>query len=340
MGIKHLNQFIRKECSITGTANTVKNIHLNELSGKTVVVDASIFMYRFIADNALLENMYSMMSFFQMHDIVALFIFDGKPPEEKRKTINKRKRLKCIAEMHYNRLVRNLNEHEDGAGSGWLKKEQVHTLKVLRRRFIRVSDADFEHVKTLMRALGVQYIVADGEADVLCAQMVIKRKAYACVSDDTDLFVYGCTRVLRHINLFDQTATMYDMPKILTVLGINMTEFRQICVISGTDYHSGPMHGVNLKVALNLFKHYKKCALDAETNDDVFAPDFYTWMHHHCNNYNNRIHFDYDNTMLVYNMFDTTTMPINLPTIAPLNAVKNRDLLREVMAHENFIFVD
>ena len=339
MGIKNLNQFIRHECLNTGTANAVKTIHLNELSGKTVVVDASIFMYRFIADDALLENMYSMMSFFQIHNIVALFIFDGKPPEEKRKTINKRKRLKCIAEMHYNRLVRNLNtDHENGAaGSGWLKKEQEHALKVLRRRFIRVSDDDFDRVKTLMRALGVQYIVADGEADVLCAQMVIKRKAYACVSDDTDLFVYGCTRVLRHINLFDQTATLYDMPKILTVLGTSMTEFRQICVISGTDYHAGPMHGLNLKVALDLFKQYKKCALDAETNDDVFAPDFYTWMHHRCTNHNH-IRFDYDTTMTVYNMFDPAIM--SLPTIAPVNAVKNRELLREVMAHENFIFVD
>jgi hypothetical protein len=61
-------------------------------------------------------------------------------------------------------------------------------------------------------------------------------------------------------------------------------------------------------------------------------------MHHHCNNHNNRIRFDYDTTMTVYNMFDTAIM--HLPTIAPLNAVKNRDLLREIMARENFIFVD
>jgi 5'-3' exonuclease len=193
-----------------------------------------------------------------------------------------------------------------------------------------------------MRSLGVQYIVAEGEADVLCAQMVIKRKAYACVSDDTDLFVYGCTRVLRHINLFDQTITMYDMPKILNVLGINMTEFRQICVVSGTDYHTGPMHGLNLKVALHLFRQYKKCRQDAEESDDVFAPDFYTWLHHSCNNCNNcnhRIRFDYDNTMTVYNMFDTGTMPTHLALIAPVNAKHNHALLHDVMSHENFIFV-
>jgi flap endonuclease-1 len=328
MGIKHLNQFLRKECS-----EAIKVMALNELSGRTVVVDASIFMYRFIADDALLENMYSMLSFFKMHDIVALFIFDGKPPEEKRKTLHKRSRLKRIAELQYNRLLddnsNNSNNNNNSNNSNNINNNNAAALKALRRRFIRVSDADFDRVKTLMRAFGVQYIVAGGEADALCAQMVIKRKAYACVSDDTDLFVYGCCRVLRHINLFDQTVTMYDMHKMLHILGITMTEFRQICVISGTDY----LRGLKLKIAIGLFKHYKKCGQDAEERGDVFAPDFYTWLHHTQGD-----RFDYDNTMTVYNMFET--MPTHLAsTIVPANTKRNDVLLHEVMAHENFIFV-
>lgn len=321
MGIKHLNQFLRKECS-----DAIRVMALNELSGRTVVVDASIFMYRFIADNALLENMYSMLSFFKMHNIVALFIFDGKPPEEKRKTLHKRSRLKRIAELQYNRLVNDNNNNSTSNTNNNNNNNNAAALKALRRRFIRVSDADFDRVKTLMRAFGVQYIVAEGEADALCAQMVIKRKAYACVSDDTDLFVYGCCRVLRHINLFDQTVTMYDMHKMLHILGINMTEFRQICVISGTDY----LRGLKLNIAFGLFNHYKKCGKDAEERDDVFAPDFYTWLHHTQGN-----RFDYNNTMTVYNIFET--MPTQL--VVPANAPRNDALLHEVMAHENFIFV-
>jgi 5'-3' exonuclease len=243
--------------------------------------------------------------------------------------------------MEYKRLISgNDNDAEDDIVDHNHLKKHAHALKVLRRRFIRISNADFERVKTLMRALGVQYVVASGEADVLCAQMVIKRKAYACVSDDTDLFVHGCCRVIRHINLFDQTATMYDMPTILNILGITMTEFRQICVISGTDYNCGSIRGHNLRNALNLFKQYKKCKEDAENNDDVFAPDFYTWLHHNCNSYNHRVHFDYDNTMAVYNMFDTSTMINYVPEIvAPSHRKRNNELLHEVMMHENFIFV-
>lgn len=319
MGIKHLNQFLRKECS-----EAIRVMALNELSGRTVVVDASIFMYRFTADNALLENMYSMLSFFKMHDIVALFIFDGKPPEEKRKTLHKRSRLKRIAELQYNRL---LDDNNNNSTNNNNNNNNAAALKALRRRFIRVSDADFDRVKTLLRAFGVQYIVARGEADALCAQMVIKRKAYACVSDDTDLFVYGCCRVLRHINLFDQTVTMYDMHKMLHILGINMTEFRQICVISGTDY----LHGLKLNIAIGLFNHYKKCGKDAEERGDVCAPDFYTWLHHTQGD-----RFDYNNTMTVYNIFETMPTQLALPAA---NTKRNDALLHEVMSHENFIFV-
>jgi len=51
-----------------------------------------------------------------------------------------------------------------------------------------------------MIAYGVSYIDADGEADQLCASLVLKNKVYACLSEDMDLFVYGCPRVLRYLS--------------------------------------------------------------------------------------------------------------------------------------------
>ena len=97
MGIKHLNQFVRQECP-----DAIRNIAFAELAGKVVVVDASIYMYRFLADQALLENMYTMVSLFQMHNVVPVFIFDGKPPDEKRNILNKRQHMKRAAEIKYN----------------------------------------------------------------------------------------------------------------------------------------------------------------------------------------------------------------------------------------------
>jgi hypothetical protein len=343
MGIKHLNQFVKRECP-----GAIKTISFADLTGKVVVVDASIYMYQFLANQALLENMYTMITMFQMHGIVPVFIFDGKPPDEKRNLLNKRQQLKRVAEMHYNKVKVQLEL------TRCRNPDDEHRLKALKRRFIRLYDTDLERVKTLMQALGVNYIVAPGEADAMCAQMVLKRKAHACMSDDTDMFVYGCPRVLRHLNLIDETFTMYDMSQILNLLGITMTEFRQICVVSGTDYnchstsatamqshsHSHSHSQLHLKLTLKLFKQYKKCIQEAAETNDIVATDFYTWLHHNCGTINPRLKFDHAAITSIDEMFDMTHVKLKqFPANVNVNKIIDHELLRKVMAHENFIFV-
>ena len=51
MGIKNLNQFIQTECS-----DGIKTIPFNALANKVVVIDANIFMYRFVAEDATLKT--------------------------------------------------------------------------------------------------------------------------------------------------------------------------------------------------------------------------------------------------------------------------------------------
>ena len=350
MGIKHLNQFVSRECP-----GAIKTIPLTDLAGKVVVVDASIYLYRFAADEALLENMYSMVRMFQLSGIVPIFIFDGKPPDEKRSLLNKRQRLKRIAEMHYNEVKMNL-ELTSSSQTQLQTLDNVHRLKMLKRRFVRLYDADFERVKTLLQALGVTYIVAPGEADAMCAQMVLKRKAHACASDDSDMFVYGCPRVLRHLNLLDQTIVMYDMSKILDLLGVTMNEFRQICVVSGTDYTCCNNSNNNrnnclsciitpkpfnlyLKLTLKLFKQFKKCSQEAEETGSIVAPDFYTWLHHNCETIHPRLKFEYDAITATHDMFHTIPLNVNQLPGSMANNTINHAQLHKVMAHENFIFV-
>lgn len=79
MGIKNLNKVLRDKCK-----NSIKMISISELSGKKIVVDISIYLYKYIAENTLIENMYLMLSIFNYYKITPLFIFDGKPPVEKK----------------------------------------------------------------------------------------------------------------------------------------------------------------------------------------------------------------------------------------------------------------
>ena len=59
MGIKYLNRFFKDEAP-----EFMKKIHLKQLYGKKIAVDISIFMYKYISENNLIENIYLMLSIF------------------------------------------------------------------------------------------------------------------------------------------------------------------------------------------------------------------------------------------------------------------------------------
>ena len=251
MGIKNLNNFLRDNCP-----ESIKCTSLADLSGKKIAVDISIYIYKYVGDNSLVENIYLMLATFRYYNIIPIFIFDGKPPIEKKELLQKRRADKKDAENEYNQLKNILNS-EDSIDEE--KKEEIVTsMDALKKKFVYVKKEQLEKVKEMIRAYGMTYYDAPGEADELCAMLVTKKKVWACLSEDMDMFVYGCRRVLRYLSLLNHNAVLYDTKHILEELGITLKEFREICVLSGTDYNIVNEQDRNLTKTLKLFKKFNK----------------------------------------------------------------------------------
>jgi len=251
MGIKNLNRFLRTECK-----DSIKIIHLSELSGKKIVIDISIYLFKFVSDGGLIENMYLMLSLFRHYNITPIFIFDGKIPAEKKELLQKRREDKIGAEKEYQALKTKIETNESMDDC---EKQEIHShMDLLKKKFIYIHKTDFENVKKLIHAFGATYYDAPGEADELCAFLTIKGKAWACLSEDMDMFVYGCTRVIRYLSLLNHTIVLYQQKEILDHLRISQRELTEICVLSGTDYNIDNENNVSLNNTLKLFKKYKK----------------------------------------------------------------------------------
>lgn len=317
MGIKNLNKYLQQSCN-----KSINHIHLSELSGKRIVIDTSIYLYRFMGEGCLLENFYLMISIFRQYNIIPLFVFDGKPPAEKEDMLKQRKLEKKEAQTKYKLLEKNLDSATEEE-----KIELKENMDNLKRQFIRIHHIDIENVKTLIQSYGVSYVEAPGEADKLCAKMVCKNKAYACLSEDMDLFVYGCSRVLRYLSLLKKSAILYELPSMLNELDMTMTEFQYICVVSGTDYNLSTKAETNLNNTLKYFKKYKK----SDSNN------FYEWL---------EANTDYiDNIYELYNivhLFSLSNMTEykNYENIKIVNGPVNLSNLKEIMYKEHFIFTD
>lgn len=318
MGIKYLNRFLQENCK-----GAIKKISLNELSGKKIVIDTSIYMYRYLGENALLENIYLMIGILRKYNIVPLFIFDGKPPKEKEELLKERKKNKKIAEEKYKDLKNKLDNEEVKE----VEKEKIEEdMNQLKKEFIRLHHTDIENVKILMQSLGVSYIDAPGEADKLCAKIVNKNLAYACLSEDMDMFVYGCKRVLRYLSLLNKTVIIYEMKDILIELDMNFNDFKTICVISGTDYNIN--NNNDLSRTLKYFKKYRKSKQKSS--------NFLHWLEE------NTEYINSEEVRGILKLFNLDNVPElkNCLKTRIINSEINISNLKNIMEKEDFIFVN
>jgi len=320
MGIKHLNRFLKENAS-----NSMKLINVSELSGKKIAVDISIYMYRYASDNNLIENIYLMLAVFRYYNIIPIFIFDGKPPIEKKELLIKRRQDKKAAEEEFNNLKKilsnnfNMDETE--------KQDIISSMDYLKKKFINISKTDIENVKSLITAYGATYYDAQGEADEVCAMLTIKGKVWACLSEDMDMFVYGCPRVIRYLSLLKHTAVLYDTKGILENLGITQKELREICILSGTDYNNLNDETPNSPTLYTTLKYFKKFHKE-KTN-----LEFYNWLLEKTNYIQN-----YDILIQIYSMFDLNSNHLIIPHLKIITGPIIQTEINKILKIDGFIF--
>ena len=346
MGIRHLNRFFKDNTS----EDAIKIISIAELSGKKIAIDISIYMYKYASEDNLIENIYLMLSVLRYYNVIPIFIFDGKPPAEKKELLVKRREDRKEAEYEYNTLKNLLNNN---LNMDELEKQDViNNMDMLKRKFVHISKKDIENVKKLIRAYGATYYDAPGEADDLCALLTFKGKVWACLSEDMDMFVYGCPRVIRYLSLLNHTVVLYNMKTILENLGISQKELREICVLSGTDYNSLNDETRITPSLYTTLKHFKKYHKEKrmknnensgncddiinETNTINETDGFYKWLIE-------KSHYikDYNLLLKIYDMFDLNKNHFNIKqfeNIKILNGPVQKKEIYGILKTDGFIF--
>ena len=250
MGIKSLTQTVKK---FSPASITHENLY--KLSGKKVAVDASLIIYQQLLSspksffynkqgkitNHITGLFYKIMNFITL-DIELLFVFDGKPPDNKQACIQGRKDKSMEAKEKINETT---------------SKEDKYKLE---RASLRVTREMINDVKTLLNLMGISYIhpeVGEGEAyaSELCRMGVVDY----VLTEDMDSLVYGCPKLIR--NCVDKTMkrkgviSIFDYDSIILKLGFNHDKFIEFCILCGCDYCSQVPKIGNI-TALKLFQKY------------------------------------------------------------------------------------
>ena len=241
MGIRLLNKFLKNNSFAVG-----EKMHFSSLSNKKICIDIYNYIYQFLGNNRLIEELEILCKILHKYNINALFVFDGKYSDEKKTEQEKRRKNREKANIKFNQL--DLVENKT--------KKQEKKLKSLNRDRVKITKWDIHDTKKCLDYCGMKHITAIGEAEELCAELLRKNKVFACMSEDTDLFAFGSKRVMKSIHFYKETFFMYDIDKLLEFTDMSMNEFQQICTLSCNDYTKVSKRK-NFLFYMNYFVKYK-----------------------------------------------------------------------------------
>ena len=81
MGVKGFKTFLEK-------IGCVNPIHLSSYKGKTIAVDFTNILYRYLCRESYIYEFINLICKFQYYHIKLIFVFDGKPDENKQYIID------------------------------------------------------------------------------------------------------------------------------------------------------------------------------------------------------------------------------------------------------------
>ena len=245
-----------------------RKVELSYLANRIVAIDAFNTLHQFLSiirqrDGSPLQDssgrvtshlsglLYRTASLVEA-GIRPVFVFDGKPPDLKAETLNKRKEVRESA----------WEKWETAKASGDLEAAYKHA-----QASSKVDQQIVEDAKYLIDIMGIPWVQAPSEGEAQAAHMVLKKDADFVASQDYDSFLFGAPAVVRNLaitgkrklpgkNVYvDVEPELIELEETLEALGVDRQQLIDIAICVGTDYNKG-LEKVGPKTALKLVRKH------------------------------------------------------------------------------------
>jgi len=248
-----------------------KTISFDDLKNKTLIVDSYNQLYMFLssirqADGGLLKDsngnvtshlagLFNRFTKLMKKGIKFVFVFDGKPPELKKKERMRRAEIKKSAELKYREAA---------------SRKDIAEMKKYAQMTTRLTKEMVQEAKELIQALGMPIVQAESEGEAQASKIVHKGEGYAIMSQDADAFLFGAPLVVKNLSITGRRkkagsyAYSEVLPELISLkenleeLEIDIDQLIVLAMLTGTDYNIGGIKGIGPKNALKLVKKHGK----------------------------------------------------------------------------------
>jgi len=244
-------------------------IRLEDLSGKSIAIDAYNALYQFLAiirqpDGTPLKDSAGRITshlsglLYRTSNLVELgtkpvYVFDGAPPALKEVEIKRRMKAKEEALIRYEQA---------------LKEGKIEEARVYAQATSRLKDYMAEDSKHLLYLMGIPWVQAPSEGEAQAAYVVKRGDADYCASQDYDSLLFGAPRLVRNVTIsgrrklpsknvyIEVVPEVVDLEQVLKECGITHEQLIDIGILIGTDFNPDGVKGLGPKTALKMVKEH------------------------------------------------------------------------------------
>ena len=235
--------------------------NLSDFSGQTVGVDVSCWLHKgafaCAMDLAMGKKTEVYINFVMKRielmlalKVIPFVVFDGAPLPAKQGTNDERRKRR---------------EENIAKGKEYLKCGEMSKALDYFRRATTITSAMTTAVASCLRSRRVRFIFAPYEADAQLAYLCKTKVVSAVITEDSDLFVFGCPRLLYKMdkNGYGKEIQFKNLGSVEGFEGYSVEDLQVVCTLSGCDYLPS-INGIGLKKAQKYFKSF-------QTPDMIFS---------------------------------------------------------------------
>jgi len=249
---------------------TKHEMELEALKGRKIGIDAFVSLYQFLSiirqydGTPLMDSRGRVTSHYSglfyrtikliEKGIKPAYVFDGKPPKLKSRTIEERVSKRDEAKEKWQKA---------------LKKGDLEEARKYAQASTRLSKEMVKGAKELLKAMGVPIIQAPSEGEAQAAYMNIKGDIWATGSQDYDSLLFGAPRLIKNVTItgkrkiprkniyIEIKPELIELKELLKELEIDRKKLIWIGIMVGTDFND-KLPGIGPKTALKLVKEYDR----------------------------------------------------------------------------------
>ena len=245
-----------------------KEIKFAELKGRVVAIDGYNTLYQFLSIirqpdgtplmdsngrvTSHLSGLFYRTTNYVSEGIKPVYVFDGKPPKLKMRTLNKRMKIRHKA----------MEEWEKAKEEG---NEELARMKAQQASFLTKDMVN--EAKMLLDYMGIPWVQAPSEGEAQASYMAKKGDAYAAASQDYDSLLFGAPHLVRNMAITGRRKLprkriyveirpeIINLDENLKALNVRREQLIDMGILVGTDFNPG-IKGIGAKTALKLIKKY------------------------------------------------------------------------------------